>query len=125
MIFYTYEEQQRDLRWVSVSLTTIATLLLFFRLSATIKNRGWLGLEDAMVIAANVSAMTTRLQDLLISQVFLIIFTAMIYEATMHGFGMRVVDIQRSGGNLRKAMKVCRTSILNDQNLTDGRSFSG
>ncbi|KAF3031500.1 hypothetical protein E8E12_000456 [Didymella heteroderae] len=89
-MFHAYEGQQRELRWVSVSFTTIATLLLLFRLSATIKNRGWLGLEDALVIAANV---------------FLIIFTVMIHEETVHGFGMRVVDIKRTGGDLRTAMK--------------------
>ncbi|KAF2621930.1 hypothetical protein BU25DRAFT_481224 [Macroventuria anomochaeta] len=90
MLFHAYPEEQRDLRWVSATLTTIATLLLLCRLSATVKNRGWLGLEDGLVIAANV---------------FLIIFTAMIYEATIHGFGMRIVDIKRSGGDLKTAMK--------------------
>lgn len=55
MIFHAYTEEQRDLRWVTVTLTIIATLLLMCRLSATIKNRGWLGLEDAFVIAANVT----------------------------------------------------------------------
>ncbi|KAF2993219.1 hypothetical protein E8E13_000910 [Curvularia kusanoi] len=29
----------------------------------------------------------------------------MIYMATVHGFGMRVVDIKRTGGNLKLAMK--------------------
>lgn len=43
----------------------------------------------------------------LTKQVFLIIFTAMIYMATVHGFGMRVVDIKRTGGNLKLAMKAC------------------
>lgn len=30
----------------------------------------------------------------------------MIYKATTYGFGMRVVDIKRTGGDLIKAMKV-------------------
>ena len=47
----------------------------------------------------------------LTTKVFLIIFTAMVYEATMHGFGMRVVDIKRTGGDLRTAMKV-RSSLV-------------
>ena len=54
IMFHAYEGEQRDLRWVSVTLTSIATILLLCRLSATIKNRGWLGLEDALVIVANV-----------------------------------------------------------------------
>lgn len=55
MIFNAYPGEQRDLRWVTVTLTVIATLLLVFRILSTIKNRGWLGLEDGFVIAANVS----------------------------------------------------------------------
>jgi hypothetical protein len=56
MVFEAYPEQQRDMRWVLVSLTTLATLLLIFRITATIRHRGWLGLEDFFVITANVSA---------------------------------------------------------------------
>ncbi|KAF2023136.1 hypothetical protein EK21DRAFT_81577 [Setomelanomma holmii] len=55
MIFRAYEEEQRDLRWVPVFLTTIATVLLLLRILSTIRNRGWLGLEDYLVIFANVS----------------------------------------------------------------------
>ncbi|KAF9697717.1 hypothetical protein EKO04_003971 [Ascochyta lentis] len=57
---------------------------------ATVKNRGWLGSEDALVAAANM---------------FLIVFAAMIYKATTYGFGLRVVDIKRTGGDYTKAMK--------------------
>lgn len=64
-MFHAYEGQQRELRWVSVTLTVIATSLLLFRLSATIKNRGWLGLEDALVIAACVSKILAHLDNLL------------------------------------------------------------
>jgi hypothetical protein len=105
-MFHAYEGQQRELRWVSVSLTTISTFLLLFRLSATIKNRGWLGLEDALVIAANVSKAPECLEYLLISQLFLIIFTVMIHEETRYGFGLHIVDIKRTGGDLKTAMKV-------------------
>jgi hypothetical protein len=54
MIFTPYPEQPEHIRWITVTMTTIATLLLLFRITATIRNRGWLGLEDAFVIAANV-----------------------------------------------------------------------
>lgn len=123
-MFHAYEGQQRELRWVSVSLTTIATLLLLFRLSATIKNRGWLGLEDTLVIAANVSKDPDRLEQFLISQLFLIIFTVMIHEETQHGFGLRVADIKRTGGDLITAMKVRRISQAG-YSATDELSTSG
>jgi hypothetical protein len=55
MIFSAYPGEQRDLQWVTVTLTVISTLLLIWRISNTIMNRGWLGLEDVFVIAANVS----------------------------------------------------------------------
>jgi hypothetical protein len=54
-MFEAYPDQQKDMRWASVALTIVATVLLFLRLAATIKNRGWLGYEDAFVAAANVS----------------------------------------------------------------------
>jgi hypothetical protein len=54
MVFKAYPNEQRDMRWITISLTAIATLLLFFRITATVRNRGWLGLEDAFVITANV-----------------------------------------------------------------------
>ena len=123
-MFHAYEGQQRELRWVSGSLTTVATLLLLFRLSATIKNRGWLGLEDALVIAANVSKALGRLEQFLTPQLFLIIFTVMIHEETQYGFGLRVVDIKRTGGDLKTAMKVRRTSQAG-YSATDELSTSG
>jgi hypothetical protein len=55
MVFKAYPNEQRDIRIITITLTTIATGLLFFRITATIRNRGWLGLEDTFVIAANVS----------------------------------------------------------------------
>lgn len=58
MAFKAHDGQQRDLRWVTVTLTLIAAFLLVFRLRATVRNRGWLGLEDGFVIAANVSLKT-------------------------------------------------------------------
>lgn len=54
MVFEAYPEEQRDMRWITVTLTSVATLLLICRLTATVRNRGFLGLEDAFVIAANV-----------------------------------------------------------------------
>jgi hypothetical protein len=54
MVFKAYPHEQRDMRIITVALTTIATALLLFRITATIRNRGWLGLEDTFVIAANV-----------------------------------------------------------------------
>jgi hypothetical protein len=56
MIFKAYPEEQRDMRWITITMTSIATLLLICRIYATVRNRGWLGLEDAFVITANVSA---------------------------------------------------------------------
>lgn len=40
------------------------------------------------------------------SQIFLILLASFIYTATTYGFGMRVVDIVATGGNVTKAMKV-------------------
>ena len=57
MVFEAYPDQQRDMRWITVVLTSVATLLLGCRLIATVRNRGFLGLEDAFVIAANVSSL--------------------------------------------------------------------
>ncbi|KAF1848181.1 uncharacterized protein K460DRAFT_364149 [Cucurbitaria berberidis CBS 394.84] len=90
MIFEAYPEEQRDLRWVTISLATLSSLLLLFRIVTTIRNRGWLGLEDVFVIASNL---------------FLILFAAFVFKATTYGFGMRVVDIKRTGGNVTTAMK--------------------
>ncbi|KAF1836161.1 hypothetical protein BDW02DRAFT_629041 [Decorospora gaudefroyi] len=90
MIFDAYPEEQRDLRWVTVTLTVISTLLLTWRISNTITHRGWLGWEDAFVIAANV---------------WLILFAACVYMATNYGFGMHLVDIERTGGDFTKAMQ--------------------
>jgi hypothetical protein len=59
MIFKAYPAEQKDMRWITISLTTIATLLLLFRITATVRNRGWLGLEDAFVIAANACSTET------------------------------------------------------------------
>ncbi|ORY00959.1 hypothetical protein BCR34DRAFT_494276 [Clohesyomyces aquaticus] len=90
MVFSAYPEEQRDLRWVTATLTGIATILLCLRLMSTWRNRGWWGMEDGFVVSANVC---------------LIAFTAMVYMETKYGFGTHVVDIQRSGGNVSKAMK--------------------
>jgi len=54
MVFKAYANEQRDLRWVVVALSSIATLLLAARLLTTWKNRGWLGLEDVFVVMADV-----------------------------------------------------------------------
>ena len=56
MIFDAYPGEQRDLQWVTVTLTVIATLLVTCRISNAVTTRGWLGLEDAFVVAANVSS---------------------------------------------------------------------
>ncbi|KAF2818403.1 hypothetical protein CC86DRAFT_433465 [Ophiobolus disseminans] len=84
MIFRAYPEEQRDLRWATVFLTTLATVLLITRIYCTFRNRGWLGLEDYFVMTANV------------------IF---IYNATTYGFGLRVVDIKVTRGDITKALK--------------------
>jgi hypothetical protein len=54
MIFKAYADEQRDLRWVVVTLTSIATVLLGLRMITTWKNRGWFGLEDVFVVLADV-----------------------------------------------------------------------
>ena len=107
MIFIAYPEEQRDLQWVTVTLTVISTLLLTWRISSTITSRGWLGLEDAFVIMANVSLCSRfkhRGTDTL--QVWLILLAAFIYKSTTYGFGMHVSDIQRTGGSVTEALKV-------------------
>lgn len=111
-MFHAYPNEQQDLRWVSVSLTVIATFLLLCRLSATIKNRGWLGLEDGLVILANVRTDFPDCISSLTMKLFLIVFAAMVYQATLYGFGMRVVDIKRTGGDLKEAMKVRQYATL-------------
>jgi len=55
MIFQPYEGEQRDIRWVTITLAVIATALLSCRLVSTWKNRGWFGMEDVFVVAADVS----------------------------------------------------------------------
>lgn len=54
VIFSAYVNEQRDLRWVSISLSVVAVVLLAMRLTTTWQNRGWFGLEDGFVIAATV-----------------------------------------------------------------------
>lgn len=76
------------------------------------------------MIAANVSKDPDRLEQFLISQLFLIIFTVMIHEETQHGFGLRVADIKRTGGDLITAMKVRRISQAG-YSATDELSTSG
>lgn len=56
VIFSAYANEQRDLRWVSVTLSSIALVLLILRMLTTWQNRGWFGLEDAFVIASTVSS---------------------------------------------------------------------
>ncbi|KAL5119255.1 hypothetical protein ACEQ8H_002742 [Pleosporales sp. CAS-2024a] len=90
MIFKAYPEEQRDLRWITITLTSIATLLLVCRITATVRNRGWLGLEDAFVIMANIN---------------LILLAACIYTATTYGFGQTLADIKKTGGNPKEALK--------------------
>ncbi|KAF1944951.1 hypothetical protein EJ02DRAFT_420002 [Clathrospora elynae] len=91
MIFVAYAEEQRDLQWVTVTLTTIATLLLSWRIATTIRYRGWLGLEDAFVIAADFS---------------LILLAVFIYKSTTYGFGLHLVDVKRTGGDVKKALQL-------------------
>lgn len=40
------------------------------------------------------------------AQIFLIVFAAMVNMSVSYGFGMHVVDIQRSGGSVTMALKV-------------------
>ncbi|KAH5358932.1 hypothetical protein HBI49_140190 [Parastagonospora nodorum] len=90
MIFKAYPEEQSHMRWITIIMTAIATLLLFCRIMATVKNRGWLGVEDAFVIAANIC---------------LILLATCMYIATTYGFGKRIADIKESGGDVKKALK--------------------
>ena len=112
-MFHAYPGERRDLQWVTVTLTSIATILLISRISLTIKNRGWLGLEDGFVIAANVSAhiRATR-SDTDGDQVCLIVFAVCVYIATLHGFGMPKAAIPKFGGNYIEAMKVSWTKSV-------------
>lgn len=112
-MYSAYPGEQQDLRWVSVTLTAIAVILLASRISITIKNRGWLGVEDVLVIASTVSTHLRISQtDTDVEQVWLIIFAVCVYMATIYGFGTRVVDIKRTGGNIKEAMKVSRTDLV-------------
>jgi hypothetical protein len=62
MIFDAYPGEQRDLQWVTATLTVVATLLVTWRISNAITTRGCLGLEDAFVVAANVSTQPLELE---------------------------------------------------------------
>lgn len=55
MIFHAYDGEQRDLQWVTITMTLIATFLSGCRLTASFKNRGSLEWEDALVVTADVS----------------------------------------------------------------------
>lgn len=55
VVFSAYANEHRDLRWVSVSLASLALVLLIMRMVTTWQNRGWFGLEDAFVMASTVS----------------------------------------------------------------------
>ncbi|KAH7408821.1 hypothetical protein DE146DRAFT_388802 [Phaeosphaeria sp. MPI-PUGE-AT-0046c] len=90
MIFKAYPEEQRDMRWITVILTSLATFLLGCRLTATVRNRGFLGLEDAFVIAANIC---------------LILLAVCIYMSTTYGFGMPIATIKANGGDAKHALK--------------------
>ncbi|KAF1971238.1 hypothetical protein BU23DRAFT_471186 [Bimuria novae-zelandiae CBS 107.79] len=65
VIFSAYENEHRDLRWVSISLSIVALVLLVMRMTTTWQNRGWFGLEDGFVITATI---------------FLISFAAMVHR---------------------------------------------
>lgn len=119
-MYSAYAGEQHDLRWVTVTLTAIAIILLTFRISITIKNRGWLGVEDALVIASTVGPhLRISPTDADTEQVWLIIFAVCVYMATIYGFGMRVVDIKRTGGDIKEALKVSRAEFLCCQWHTD------
>ncbi|CAG5166844.1 uncharacterized protein ALTATR162_LOCUS6986 [Alternaria atra] len=90
MIFSAYEGQRQDLQWVTVTLTVVSTLLLTWRITNTITSRGWLGLEDAFVITANI---------------WLVLLAAFIYRSTTYGFGTHTAEIQRTGGSVTEALK--------------------
>jgi hypothetical protein len=62
MIFDAYLGEQRDLQWVTVTLSVIATLLVTWRISNAMTTRGWLSLEDAFVVAANLSTQSLGLK---------------------------------------------------------------
>lgn len=49
---------------------------------------------------------------LTVRQVCLILLAAFIYRSTTFGFGLRVVDIQRTGGSIPKAMQVSESIVL-------------
>lgn len=78
------------MRWITVVLTSIATLLLCCRLTATVRNRGFLGLEDAFVITANIC---------------LILLAVCIYMSTTYGFGTPIATIKANGGDAKHALK--------------------
>lgn len=61
----------------------------------------------------------TLLSHRLIAQIFLILSAAMVYTATTYGFGMREIDIIRTGGDLRTAMKVSRILVSLTANISD------
>lgn len=112
-MYSAYPGEQHDLRWVTVTLTSIATILLICRLSITFKNRGWLGIEDALVITANVSVRVRVLRtDTDRRQMWLIAFAICVYMATIYGFGLKGADIKKSGGDFKKAIKVSEVDVM-------------
>ena len=49
---------------------------------------------------------------MLTGQIFLMLFAAMIFASTHYGFGMHVVDIVRTGGDVKEALKVRTDPLL-------------
>lgn len=49
---------------------------------------------------------------MLTGQIFLMLFAAMVFASTHYGFGMHVVDIVRTGGDVKEALKVGTYPLL-------------
>ncbi|KAF2703235.1 hypothetical protein K504DRAFT_508151 [Pleomassaria siparia CBS 279.74] len=88
MSFNPYPGQEHDLRNIPIALTTLAVTLVTARLVTTFKNIGWLGVEDAFMVA---------------SSMCLVVFCIILSQASKYGFGKHLVDIKKTGGDVDKA----------------------
>ncbi|KAF2492177.1 hypothetical protein BU16DRAFT_105746 [Lophium mytilinum] len=82
--------QDKYLRAVPIALTVIATVLVAARMFTVWRHRGFLGLEEAMVICSNA---------------VMIGFCIILNLAAQYGFGHHTKDIPKMGGNVHTALK--------------------
>ncbi|OCK78052.1 hypothetical protein K432DRAFT_102835 [Lepidopterella palustris CBS 459.81] len=82
--------QQHYLKSVPIALTVVATVLVIARTVTVWRHRGWLGMEEAMVVCSNIT---------------LVIFCVILNETARYGFGLHTKDIPSHGGQVHVALE--------------------